>query len=83
VGPPSGLFSSGFRTKILYAFVFSPMLATFPAHLILLDYIILIIFSEQYKLCDLSCWEESVALYCVGFGVLTAAIEYSRVGCDE
>jgi hypothetical protein len=35
LGLPLGLFSSGFLTKILYAFLISPIHATYPAYLIL------------------------------------------------
>jgi hypothetical protein len=50
LGLPSGLFPSGFPTKILHAFLISSMRVTWPGHLILLDLIILILFGEAYKL---------------------------------
>jgi hypothetical protein len=50
LGLPSGLFPSGFLTNNLYTFLSSPIRATCPAHLILLDFIILLILGEDYKL---------------------------------
>jgi hypothetical protein len=41
---------SGFPTNILHAFLFSPIHDTCPAHLILLNLIILIILGKKYKL---------------------------------
>jgi hypothetical protein len=50
--PPSGLFPSGFPTNILYAFLFPhPCYVHCPSHL---DFIILIIHGEEYKLWNAS-----------------------------
>ena len=49
LGLPSGLFSSGFPTKTLYTPLSSPIRATYPAHLILLNFITRTILGEEYK----------------------------------
>jgi hypothetical protein len=49
LGLPSGLIPSGFLTNNLYTFLSPPIRATCPAHLILLDFIILIIIGEEYN----------------------------------
>ena len=49
LGLPSGLFPSGFPTKTLYTPLSSPIRATCPAHLILLDFITRTILCEEYK----------------------------------
>jgi hypothetical protein len=49
LGLPSGLFPSGFSTNDLYVVVFSSIRATCPTHLILIDFIILIVLGEEYK----------------------------------
>ena len=49
LGLPNGLFPSGFPTKTLYTPLSSPIRATCPAHLILLDFITRTILGEEYK----------------------------------
>jgi hypothetical protein len=50
LGLSSSFFPYGVPIQILYALLFSPICATCPAHLILLDLITLIILGEEYKL---------------------------------
>jgi hypothetical protein len=47
---PNGLFLLGFPNVIFYAFIFSPMRAICPTHLVPLDVIVQIIIVKEYKL---------------------------------
>jgi hypothetical protein len=50
LGLPSGLLSSGFPTKTMHIHLPSPIRATYPAHLILLDFITRTILGYEYRL---------------------------------
>jgi hypothetical protein len=58
LGLPSGIIPFGFPTDILYGVLFSPLLATCPAHHILLDFIIVLMFGKEYKL-----WNSSLYIF--------------------
>jgi len=49
LGLPSGLLPSGFLSKTLYTPLSSPIRATYPAYLILLDFITRTILGEEYR----------------------------------
>jgi hypothetical protein len=71
LGLPSGLLPSDYPIKTLYTFLISPMRATCPVQLTLLDFITLTIFGEAYKL-----WNSSLC------SLLQPPANYSLLGTN-
>jgi hypothetical protein len=80
---PSGLFHSGFPTNNLHSLVSSPIRATCPAHLILLDLTILITLGEEYKL-----WSSSLCSFLQppvssSLYYISQSIEHALLQCNK
>ena len=67
LGLPSGLLPSSFPTKTLYTHLSSPIRATFPAHLILLDFITHTILGEECRSLSSSLCSHLLLLICLKY----------------
>jgi hypothetical protein len=74
IGFPSGLFHSGFLTKISYEILISPTCATCPNHLIL-DFITLIVFGEAHK-----SWSSSLLLFGLAWLLIVSVLVLWKTG---
>jgi hypothetical protein len=83
LGLPSGVFPSGFPTKMLYVLIIYPIHASYTGHVTLLHLITVIIFCEEYRLgsSSLCSFLHPAVTYCLlGKNIQTTSI---RVACIE
>jgi hypothetical protein len=59
----SDTFHSDFRANLLSAFLFSPVHVIFPAYLMLLQFIILAIYDEEYKHLLILCVRNTITTF--------------------